>query len=207
MNVARRTVGLLLALVCLLAACGIESDSEPRDITGDRQQQLSEVGRGNNDIPAGGNRIFLLDAAAAQNAVVRAVARDVDAEPRALVQALLDGPTASERARRLRTAIPAGTELLDVAYIGPGLLAVDLSATLLEASGDTLVAALSQIVYTLSQLDSITEVQLRVNGQIRQWPTGDGTLTSAPLSVYLFPGRAASTQPDFPALPSGTAAA
>ena len=41
---------------------------------------------------------------------------------------------------------------------------------------DSLVAAVSQIVYTLSQIDTIKGVQLKVDGEARQWPTGDGTL-------------------------------
>ena len=60
-------------------------------------------------------------------------------------------------------------------------VALDVSANMLDASGDSLVAAVAQIVYTLGQLDSVDGVQLRVEGELRQWPTGDGTLTSAPL--------------------------
>lgn len=192
-----------------LAACGINTDSQPRDISGDRQQQLAAVGRTNDQAPEGGGRIYLVDGAGGQDPVVRAVARNVQSAPDALIgliDALLEGPTASERARRLRTAIPAGTELLDVRFDGPGTVTLDLSGNILDASGDSLVAAVAQIVYTLGQLDTIDGVKLQVEGEDRQWPTGDGTLTSAPLTVYMYPGRAASTQPDYPALPSATPA-
>lgn len=198
---------LLLAAMTLVAAgCGISSDSGPRDISGDRQAQLAEVGRPNTETPAGGSRIFLVDASSAQNPVVRAVARNVPSEPEDLINSLLQGPTVSERAQRLRTAIPAGTTLHEVRYESRGLITVDLSANILDASGDSLVAAVSQIVYTLGEFDNIEGVWLHVDGQRRQWPTGNGTLTSAPLTVYLYPGRAATTQPDYPALPSVTPA-
>jgi spore germination protein GerM len=196
-----------VAAIALLGACGINTDSAPRDISGDRQQQLAEVGRTNDETPAGGSRIYLVDsAAAAQNPVVRAVARNVNLEAGALIGALLEGPTVSERARRLRTAIPAGTALLGVDYDGPGLVTIDLSASILDAAGDSLVTAVAQIVYTLGQLENIERVRLLVEGEERQWPTGDGTLTGQPLTVYLYPGRAASTQPDYPALPSASPA-
>jgi spore germination protein GerM len=194
----------LVTAAAVFAACGIDTDSEPRDISGNRQQQLAEVGRTNDETPAGGSRIYLVDAAAAQNPVVRAVARETNLEAGALVRALLEGPTVSERARRLRTAIPAGTTLLGVEYDGPGLVTLDLSENILDAAGESLVTAVAQIVYTLGQLDSIDRVRLLVDGETRQWPTGDGTLTGQPLTVYLYPGRAASTQPDYPALPSAT---
>ncbi len=204
---ARRAGALVSAVVALLAGCGIDSDSEPRDISGNRQQALAAIGRSNDQAPAGGSRIYLVDGAGGQEAIVRAVARDVPAEPDSrigLINALLEGPTEAERARRLRTAIPAGTELRSAKYDGPGTITLDLSANILDASGDSLVAAVAQIVYTLGQLEDIQGVKLEVEGEARQWPTGDGTLTGAPLSVYLYPGRAASTQPDYPALPAPT---
>jgi spore germination protein GerM len=203
----RSLVALALVVIALLAGCGINTDASPRDITGDRQQRLGEVGRSNTETPAGGSRIYLVDASSStQNPLLRAVARNVPLEAEDVLGALLQGPTASERSSRLRTAIPADTELLGVRYDGPGLVTVNLSNSILDASGDSLVDAVAQIVYTLSEIDTVTRVQLQVDGTARQWPSGDGTLTSSPLTVYLYPGRAASTQPDYPALPSATPA-
>ncbi len=202
----RRALALLASAVGLVAVagCGIRTDAAPRDIAGDRQEQLSEVGRGDSDTPAGGSRVYLVDAGSPVG-LLRAVARDVPQEPEHLMSALLAGPSDTERTGRLRTAIPAATELLGVRYDGPALVTVDLSNGILDATGDTLVDAVAQIVYTLSEIDTITSVQLRVEGQSRQWPIGDGTLTGAPLTVYQYPGLAASAQPDYPALPSATA--
>jgi len=191
--------------VVTLAGCGIRSDAAPRDIKGDRQEQLGGVGRGDGDTPAGGSRIFLVDAGSPVG-VLRAVARDVPEEPKDLLDALFSGPSESERANRLRTAIPADTQLLGVGYNGPALVTVNLSNGILDTSGDALVDAVAQIVYTLGEIDSVTSVQLLVEGQARQWPIGDGTLTGAPLTVYQYPDRAASAQPDYPALPSPTVA-
>jgi hypothetical protein len=39
-----------------------------------------------------------------------------------------------------------------------------------------------------------------VNGQVNEWPKGDGSLTSQPLTAFDFPGRAISSQPAFPAI-------
>lgn len=203
----RRSLALLAVLAALLAVagCGVSTDTAPRDIAGDRQEQLGEFGRGDGDTPAGGSRIYFVDASGTAGRL-RAVPRDVAQEPEDLLSALLGGPSDAERTRRVRTAIPANTRLLGVRYDGPALVTVDLSAGILDATGDALVDAVAQIVYTLSEIDTISHVQLRVEGQARQWPIGDGTLTSNPLTVYLYPGRAASAQPDYPALPSVTPA-
>jgi hypothetical protein len=45
-------------------------------------------------------------------------------------------------------------------------------------------------------------VQLRIDGQERVWPLGNGELTDRPLTRYDYPGLVESSQPAFPAIPS-----
>lgn len=197
-----RRLALLAAGAAVVASCGIPTDSHPRDIPAGRQQDLSDIAL--LDTPPGGSRIYLVDSSTGAQGQLRAVGRDVAQDPQLVLTALLQGPTQSEREDRLRSAIPSGTELLGVQLTGPRVLSVDLSPRILDASGDNLVDAVAQIVYTLSEFDTFDAVQLLVDGQSRQWPRGDGTVTSSPLTIYLYPGKAATTQPDYPALPSPT---
>ena len=48
-------------------------------------------------------------------------------------------------------------------------------------------------------------VVLSVDGMAQEWPTGSGSLVSRPLSVFDYPDRNPSSQPDYPSLPSRSA--
>ena len=70
------------------------------------------------------------------------------------------------------------------------------------ASGEDLIDALAQLVFTSSELDGVRQVRILVDGTGQLWPVGDGTLSSQPLTVYDYPGRVATAQPDYPAIPT-----
>ena len=67
-----------------------------------------------------------------------------------------------------------------------GTLTVDLSGEFLSNAGDVLLDAVAQVVFTASQLPGVRRVRLLVNGEAQDWPTGAGTTTRDPLSVYDF---------------------
>lgn len=94
----------------------------------------------------------------------------------AVMQALLAGPTAAERADGVSTLIPAGTELLGVTVEG-NAATVDLSAAY-ESGGGSLAVMLSiaQVTYTLTQLPDIDEVWFRIDGEPRTMLTGEGIM-------------------------------
>jgi spore germination protein GerM len=62
------------------------------------------------------------------------------------------------------------------------------------------VSALAQIVLTLTDIDGVEQVAVTVDGRETEWPRGDGTLVSRPLTAFDFPGRAVSSQPDYPTI-------
>ena len=109
------------------------------------------------------------------------------------------GPTATEQTQQLRSAIPEGTQVLNVSFVAPGTIAVDLDDSLFEATGDELIDAMAQIVFSVTDLDRVARVSVLVSGQARQLPRGDGQLVSGPFTVFDFPERVASSQPDYPA--------
>ncbi|MEY2754758.1 MAG: hypothetical protein RJB65_1116, partial [Actinomycetota bacterium] len=147
-------------------------------------------------------RIYLLAAdVSGQATVLQAVARDVDLTPTGVLLALLGGANASELDRQLRSALPSDTTLRSAVLRG-GVLVVDLSPEILQLTGDDLVLALAQIVFSASSIDSVRAVSILVEGSPQRWPDGTGVLTASPLTVYDFPGLVASSQPAYPALPS-----
>ena len=197
-----RRAAILVTVALLLTAGGISTDDTPRAIPLSQQRQLGIDTDRAVGAATGTARVYLLTpeiAGRAQGLV--AVARDVEETPPVLLDALFDGPNSTELDRQLRTALPAGIELLDTRLQG-GVLRVDVSDDMLQLSGQVLVAAVAQIVFTGSDLAGVRSVKILVNGADQQWPAGNGDLQSTPLTVYDFPGLVQSSQPDYPAIPS-----
>jgi spore germination protein GerM len=81
------------------------------------------------------------------------------------LEVLLGGPTNAERAAKVGSAINTGTRLIDLSIDG-GVARVNLDETFsAEETPAIAVGSLSQIVYTLTQFDSIDEVLFEVNGK------------------------------------------
>lgn len=81
------------------------------------------------------------------------------------VEALLDGPTAAERAANLGTTINPGTTLLDLT-IDDGVATVSLDGTFTaEETPAIAVGSLAQVVYTLTQFASVEGVVFEVDGR------------------------------------------
>ena len=91
--------------------------------------------------------------------------RDPEAPLATAVGGLLAGPTAAERARGFRTAVPAGTALRGVS-IEDGVATVDLSARF-AAGGSTasVRTRLAQLVFTATQFPTVTAVRLLLDGR------------------------------------------
>lgn len=82
----------------------------------------------------------------------------------AAVEALLEGPTNAEAAADLTSAITPGTDLLSL-LIDDGVATVDLSGAFTsEETPAIAVGSLSQVVYTLTQFDSVDSVVVEVDG-------------------------------------------
>ena len=83
---------------------------------------------------------------------------------RRALEALFGGPTDAERGANVGTSINPGTRLLELT-IDDGIATVNLDATFsAEETPSIAVGSLSQVVYTLTQFDSIHGVRFEVNG-------------------------------------------
>lgn len=200
----RRSLAAALAATLTLVGCGISSDDAPRNVPLAEQEQLGIASDRSAGDATGTARVYLLSPEVAGQALaLQAVARDVDETPTALLQALFAGPNASEVDSQLRTALPTGTDLLS-ARIQGGTLRIDVSQGLLQLSGQVLVVAVAQIVFTGAEIDGVRSVAISVEGDAQRWPAGNGELQSSPLTVYDYPGLVPSTQPSYPAIPTPT---
>lgn len=201
---SRTPISVFVAVVltvALGAGCAIRADSAPNDIPAERNDVFGEPARG--DEAAGTNRIFLLapaDPDASQN--LRSALRDVAASPSAILGSLFAGPNVTERENQIDTAIPADAELLSPPRTVGSTLTINVNDVFGDLNADGLILAVAQIVATASELEGIETVQLRVDGDARVWPLGNGELTDRALTIYDYPGIVESSQPPFPAIPT-----
>jgi spore germination protein GerM len=116
------------------------------------------------------------------------VPRDVPAPAtlRAVLSALLEGPTNDEAKTGLRTAIPGRTSLISAAQDG-SVGRVNVSDRLLDFEGQEQVAGVAQIVFSATVVSGIDGVVLSLSGRRVEPFAGDGTQISRPLQRIDFP--------------------
>lgn len=99
----------------------------------------------------------------------------------AAMQELLKGPNAEEQAVGLTTAIPAGTKYLGLT-IANQVATVNLSNEYESGGGSLSMAArLAQVVYTLTQFPSITQVSFLLDGKPVTTFGGEGLVLDHPV--------------------------
>jgi immunoglobulin-like protein involved in spore germination/sporulation and spore germination protein len=99
----------------------------------------------------------------------------------AAVDALLEGPSASERSAGVATQIPDGTQLLGL-IVDDGIATVDLTSEY-ESGGGTasMTMRLAQVVCTLDQFPSVKGVLFQLDGRPVDVLGGEGIVIDHPL--------------------------
>ena len=198
----RRRVIALLLITLTAASCSIDAETTPRNIAVRDRRDLSANFDQAAGAATGSGRIYLLSPEiVGQSRTLQSVARDVGDTPANALQALFEGPNTDELQALLRSAIPPGTRLLDVAQSG-GELVVNVSSELQQLTGEALINGVAQIVLTASEITGVTGVSIAIDGVPQHWPAASGELQSEPLTRYDFPGLVVSSQPAFPSVPS-----
>lgn len=194
-------VGATLALAAVATSCSFGAESAPRTIPGRQRGSLS-IGFGSPLSLDGEVRIYLprSDADGTLGSVGRTIDEsDDDLLLFELIEALVAGPTDDERGQGYGTAIPRGIRVLEVAPAG-NRVTIDLSGPLASLPTDDLIAALAQIVYTVSEGFFIREATITIDGAEVSWPRQDGTLTDRPLTIFDYPTAAITSQPAYPGI-------
>ncbi len=124
-------------------------------------------------------QIYLVRDGVTAQAVVRAVdTPDVAANA---IRALIAGPTDAEADNDLSTALPSDTLLLGLTIEG-GLATIDLSREFESGGGSfAILSRLAQVVYTLTQYDSVDEVLFHLDGQPVEVFSGEGVVLGDPV--------------------------
>src|SRR5690554_1942924 len=107
---------------------------------------------------------------------------------RAAVEALIAGPNRSEAAAGLSTLFPADSLLLGI-RVEDGTAYVDMSLEFAGGGGSaSVLGRLAQLVYTLTEFDSIDRVRLLLDGEQIETFSGEGVDVSRPLARDDFTG-------------------
>jgi hypothetical protein len=93
------------------------------------------------------------------------------------LDSLIGGPAAHERDAQVTTALPGGVDS-DITDLANGVATVDLSGEFFQSNAQTLKQRQAQVVYTLTQYDTIDKVKftspsLGVDPGTKSWARGD----------------------------------
>jgi germination protein M len=98
------------------------------------------------------------------------------------INELLTGTTGYEEDLGFHSEIPLETRLLGIS-IDDGLAIVDLSGDFESGGGSfSMQMRVAQIVFTMTQFDTVDEVQIRINGRDVESIGGEGVLVDQPMS-------------------------
>jgi Sporulation and spore germination len=179
------SLGLVAALAT--AGCGIRPDhgavlAQPADVPFDLLDPSPPVtvttAGSVSSTPTAKATIFLV-----QGERLAAATRDLPAPVSApsILEALTAGPTDSEIALGLRTALLADNLIHSVNVAG-GIATVDLGPAFTEIGGRDQIVALAQIVSTLTGLPGVGRVSFTLGGSPVGVPRGDGAITTESVS-------------------------
>jgi hypothetical protein len=181
--------GLVLAAVVAGAAtgCGIPTEEDAtlaraEDVPFDLLAEVPETTTSTITAPNGasmtGATIFLV-----QGERLAPVERDIPAPPsgEGVIEALERGPTRSEAALGLRSAL-VGADVMRSIGVSGGIASVDLGTGFTDIVGRDQIMALAQIVSTVTGLPGVGRVAFTLEGVPVGVPRGDGAVTTESVS-------------------------
>jgi len=202
-----RRIASMGVFVGLLTSCSFGAETSPR-LVPDRQQGTLSVASGSPLSLNGKARVYLPVLNATSGSILGSVPRTIEETDeesflQVLINILISGPLETEQTEGFTSAIPAGTQLLDVTFAA-NRVTLDFSGPLSELAEADLIVALAQIIYTVSEGFFIREAIIKIDGQNFDWPRQDGTRTSGPLTIFDYPTVAITSQPAYPGIISPT---
>jgi hypothetical protein len=190
-----RAVLAAVAFMSIAAGCGVRADSKPHDVPEANRADLSGPSIGTD--ASGAERIYLVEPG--EDQLLRSVPREASSAED-LMETLMLGPNDTELAEEYSSAIPSTLRLLSAREQSP-FLYVDVTDEMTDLSGQGLLQALAQMVYTGSELEGVDRVQITVNGDVIAWPKANLESSTEPLSIYDYPSSVRTAQPAYPSLP------
>ena len=172
-----------LAAVGVLAACGLPTDDSPTEVEVPSgvfpERDNHPAGETQSDVPGTSQHpvYFLRDGLVVE--LQRRLPAPVFLD--APLNDLLAGPTQAEAENGLESAIPAGTEVVDVQLSRNNVVSIHLNEVFFEVEGAQRIRAVAQLVMTASALARDTQgVLFFLNGTAQSLPDGAGAIAQTP---------------------------
>ncbi len=183
----RRALLALACVVTLLAACGIPT-SEQASVVAKKDVPLRLLSpkvppsSTASTLPTSGTiqPIYFIDDAKQLVEVPRAVAAPADLE--LVLNALLRGPSATQTALGLSTALPANLHIRSTTAIN-GVITIRLNKAFTSISGDDQILAVGQLVLTATRQPGVRRISFVVAGAVVPVPIDSGASTTSPVTA------------------------
>ena len=177
-------VSALLAAGVVLGACGSEDGDDPASSTTSTTGAASSTTVEAGDTSTSTDSTPTTDPATAQpvllyftqGEVVGVGGRELGGVSiaRVTLESLMAGPNDVESGLGMDTEIPVGTQVLDI-DISDGVATVDLNATFQRGGGSlSMSLRVAQVVFTLTQFDTVDTVDIRIDGSAVDGIGGEG---------------------------------
>lgn len=171
---------VLAVLLAALAGCGVPDDLGPRVIEGELPFALASPAPQPSVDPAAASSRAVLYLVKGQH--LERVSRPVVAGSSAQtsIDELLRGPTATDLARGLSSALPPDVSIS--VQVGGSIARADVGPELMQIRGQQQLLAIAQVVLTLSAVPGVDAVSFDLDGNSVDVPIGDGTLVGRPVT-------------------------
>ena len=179
---------MLVSAVLVLAGCGVPMQSAPVPIEpGTIPSQLQGSGRTTTTEPSTTPGRLTVQVNFVRKDKLVSLHREAPAATppgrlSTVIQALADGPTETEQADGVTTALPAELSLT-VAEVHGSRVVLDLSGDTEGRSATENVLAVGQIVLSVTALPTVDEVTFSRDGEPVEALLADGALTTDPLTA------------------------
>jgi hypothetical protein len=172
---AALTLGLIMALG--VSACGVGTEDTAHEIP-------APAGSSHGTFAPTGTGPYVETLYLVRDGSLVPVQRNTNRKPTAamLINDLVAGPTGAEAGTGLTSAL-LGTDVVAEAVVINGVAKVALADTIQDTGRTDEIAALGQIVCTLTQVPGIFGVQFTRNEQTVKVPRADASLTIGPLTA------------------------
>lgn len=176
-----RAAALVLLVALAVGGCAVPTDESPRAVAEEYIPEQLVAAPTTTTAPSdGGPRVelFFVESVDGINELRREPAVLEDAKPTTVVEALV-ASVPEELPEGVTSSIPADTQVLGVT-LEDGTLTVDLSEEFQTVSGEPLILAVAQIVFTASAMPAVEDVAFRIEGEPITVPDAEGTELDRP---------------------------
>jgi len=183
----RRALLALALVASLLAACGIPTSDQAsvvakKDIPLRLLSPKVPPSSTSSTLPSSGTvqPIYFIDDAKQLVEVPRTVAAPTDLE--LVLNALLRGPSATQTALGLSTALPPNLRIRSTTAVNDVII-IRLNKAFTSISGDDQILAVGQLVLTATRQPGVTKISFVVAGAVVPVPIDSGASTTAPVTA------------------------